>query len=62
MALTSRGKALVAGGAVVAVLGGGMAALALSGNAPDSIQKAFNDAGIGPAPVEPCPLTEEERR
>ena len=59
MALTSRGKALVAGGAVVAVLGGGIGALALSGNAPEGIQKAFHDVGIGPAPVEPCPLTGE---
>ena len=34
MALTTRGKALIAGGAVVAVLGGGVAALALSGDNP----------------------------
>ncbi len=59
MALTSRGKALVAGGAVVAVLGGGMAALALSGNAPAPIQKALSDIGVAPEPIEPCPLTGE---
>ena len=58
MALTSRGKALVAGGAVVAVLGGGMAALALSGNAPAPIQDALGGLGV-PDPVEPCPLTGE---
>jgi hypothetical protein len=57
VALTPRGKALVAGGAVVAVLGGGLAALALSGNAPGPVQEAFSRAGIGPEPVEPCPLT-----
>ena len=34
MALTTRGKALIAGGAVVAVLGGGVAALALAGDNP----------------------------
>ena len=34
MALTTRGKALIAGGAVVAVLGGGVAALALTGDNP----------------------------
>ena len=59
MALTSRGKALVAGGAVVAVLGGGMAALALSGNAPGPVQEALHKIGVAPAPVEPCPLTGE---
>ena len=59
MALTTRGKALVAGGAVVAVLGGGMAALALSGNAPDSIQRALGSVPGVPDPVEPCPLTGE---
>lgn len=58
MALTSRGKALVAGGAAVAVLGGG-AALALTGNAPAPIQKALSDMGVAPEPVEPCPLTGE---
>ena len=58
MALTSRGKALVAGGAVVAVLGGG-AALALSGNAPEPIQEALASIGLAPDPVEPCPLTGE---
>lgn len=59
MALTSRGKALVAGGAVVAVLGGGFAALALSGNAPDAVVDAL---GIIPGiddPQGPCPLTGE---
>ncbi|MDH4112711.1 MAG: DUF3048 domain-containing protein [Actinomycetota bacterium] len=61
MALTPRGKALVAGGAVVAVLGGGMAALALSGNAPDPIQQALSGIGVAPAPIEPCPLTGEKR-
>ncbi|HET9310579.1 MAG TPA: hypothetical protein VFP41_05070, partial [Actinomycetota bacterium] len=59
MALTSRGKAAVAGGAVVAVLGGGMAALALSGNAPDPVQEALHKIGVMPAPAEPCPLTGE---
>lgn len=59
MALTSRGKALAAGGAVVAVLGGGMAALALSGNAPAPIQRALSDIGVAPEPIEPCPLTGE---
>ena len=60
MALTPRGKALVAGGVAVAVLGGGMAALALSGNAPDPIQQALQRRR--PArrtPIEPCPLTGE---
>ncbi len=60
MALTSRGKALVAGGAVVAVLGGGMAALALSGNAPDSVAGLVD--GLVPGdqtPQQPCPLTGE---
>ena len=64
MALTSRGKALVAGGAVVAVLGGGMAALALSGNAPDPITKAWSTRCC-PAtrrPATPCPLTGETLR
>jgi len=59
VALTSRGKALVAGGAVVAVFGGGMAALALSGNAPAPIQRALSDIGVAPEPIEPCPLTGE---
>lgn len=59
MALTSRGKAAVAGGAVVAVLGGGIGALALSGNAPDSIQRALGSVPGVPDPVEPCPLTGE---
>ena len=59
MALTSRGKAAVAGGAFVAVLGGGMAALALSGNAPDPVQEALHKIGVMPAPAEPCPLTGE---
>jgi Protein of unknown function (DUF3048) N-terminal domain/Protein of unknown function (DUF3048) C-terminal domain len=58
VALTSRGKALVAGGAVVAVLGGG-AALALTGNAPEPIQEALGGIGPVPDPVEPCPLTGE---
>jgi hypothetical protein len=59
VALTSRGKAAVAGGAVVAVLAGGMAALALSGNAPDPVQEALHKIGVAPAPPEPCPLTGE---
>ena len=60
MALTSRGKTLVAGGAVVAVLGGGMAALALSGNAPESIVNAVDKVVPGDqTPPEPCPLTGE---
>jgi Protein of unknown function (DUF3048) N-terminal domain/Protein of unknown function (DUF3048) C-terminal domain len=57
VALTPRGKAFVAGGAVVAVLAGGMAALAFSGNAPDPVQEALHKIGVAPAPVEPCPLT-----
>jgi hypothetical protein len=59
VALTPRGKALVAGGVAVAVLGGGMAALALSGNAPDAIQGPLSDIGLAPEPIEPCPLTGE---
>jgi hypothetical protein len=59
VALTSRGKALVAGGTVVAVLGGGMAALALSGNAPGPVQEALHKIGVAPPPPEPCPLTGE---
>ena len=59
MALTSRGKALVAGGAVVAVLGGGMAALALSGNTPDSVAGVLGALPGVDDPVEPCPLTGE---
>jgi len=58
VALTSRGKALVAGGAVVAVLGGGMAALALSGNG--SVTKLVDRALPGDqTPATPCPLTGE---
>ena len=61
MALTSRGKALVAGGAVVAVLGGGIAALALSGNAPESVARGLVDAALpgDQTPSTPCPLTGE---
>ena len=60
MALTSRGKALVAGGTVVAVLGGGMAALALSGSAPESVLNAVDKFVPGDqTPPEPCPLTGE---
>jgi Protein of unknown function (DUF3048) N-terminal domain/Protein of unknown function (DUF3048) C-terminal domain len=57
VALTPRGKALIAGGTVVVVLGGGMAALALTGNAPGAIQEALSDVPLVPDPVEPCPLT-----
>ena len=57
MALTSRGKAVVAGGAVVAVLGGGIGALALSGNAPDVT--GIVDAVVPGDTVQPCPLTGE---
>lgn len=57
MALTSRGKAVVAGGAVVAVLGGGIGALALSGNAPDVGD--IVQAVVPGDPVQPCPLTGE---
>jgi hypothetical protein len=58
VALTSRGKAIVAGGAVVAVLGGGVAALALSGNAPDAITNAVDKVVPGDqTPPTPCPLT-----
>ena len=60
MALTTRGKALVAAGTVVAVLGGGMAALALSGNAPDSVESFVDGALPGDqTPAAPCPLTGE---
>jgi hypothetical protein len=60
VALTSRGKALVAGGSVVAVLGGGMAALALSGNAPASVTNLVDQALPGDqTPATPCPLTGE---
>ena len=60
MALTTRGKALAAGGAVVAVLGGGMAALALSGNAPASVANIVDSALPGDqTPPTPCPLTGE---
>jgi len=60
VALTSRGKALVAGGSVVAVLGGGMAALALSGNAPESVANLVDSALPGDqTPATPCPLTGE---
>ncbi len=57
MALTPRGKALVAGGAVVAVLGAGVLALALTGNAPAAVQEALHEVGVAPAPIDPCPLT-----
>ncbi len=57
VALTSRGKAIVAGGAVVAVLGGGVAALALSGN--DAVTKAVDGFVPGDqTPPAPCPLTD----
>jgi hypothetical protein len=56
VALTPRGKAIVAGGAVVAVLGGGLLALALTGNAPAAVQRAFEQVGVE-APPEPCSLT-----
>jgi hypothetical protein len=60
VALTTRGKALAAGGAVVAVLGGGMAALALSGNAPASVANIVDSALPGDqTPPTPCPLTGE---
>ena len=58
MALTSRGKAIVAGGAVVAVLGGGVAALALSGDNP--VAKAVDPFVPGDqTPPTPCPLTNQ---
>jgi hypothetical protein len=58
VALTSRGKAIVAGGAVVAVLGGGVAALALSGNAPASVAGGLDRVLPGDqTPPTPCPLT-----
>jgi hypothetical protein len=56
VALTSRGKAIVAGGAVVAVLGGGVAALALSGD--NAVSRVIDDIPIvGQDPPTPCPLT-----
>lgn len=58
MALTSRGKAIVGVGAVVAVLGGGVAALAISGTAPDSVASAIDGFVPGDqTPPTPCPLT-----
>ena len=58
MALTTRGKALIAGGAVVAVLGGGVAALALSGDNP--VAKALDVVVPGDqTPPTPCPLTNQ---
>jgi hypothetical protein len=58
VALSSRGKAIVAGGAVVAVLGGGVAALALSGNAPASVAGGLDSVLPGDqTPPTPCPLT-----
>lgn len=58
MALTNRGKALVAGGAVVAVLGGGVAALALSGDNP--VANAVDPFVPGDqTPTPPCPLTNQ---
>jgi hypothetical protein len=56
VALTSRGKAIVAGGAVVAVLGGGAAALALAGDNP--VARALDPVVPGDQdPPTPCPLT-----
>ena len=58
MALTTRGKALIAGGAVVAVLGGGVAALVLSGDNP--VAKALDVVVPGDqTPPTPCPLTNQ---
>jgi hypothetical protein len=58
VALTTRGKALIAGGAVVAVLGGGVAALALAGDNP--VAKAFDPIVPGDqTPPTPCPLTNQ---
>ena len=57
MALTTRGKALVATAGIVAVLGGGVAALVLDGDNP--VAKAIDSLpGIADAPT-PCPLTNE---
>ena len=57
MALTTRGKALIAGGAVVAVLGGGVAAFALTGNNP--VTSALHVIpGVDDDPT-PCPLTNQ---
>ncbi len=56
MAITSRGKAFIVGGAALLLLGGGVA-LALSGNAPTPIQQALSDIGVAPEPPQPCPLT-----
>ena len=58
MALTTRGKALIAGGAVVAVLGGGVAALALNGDNP--VAKVLDPVVPGDqTPPTPCPLTNQ---
>jgi len=57
VALTTRGKALIAGGAVVAVLGGGVAAFALTGNNP--VTSALHVIpGVDDDPT-PCPLTNQ---
>ena len=57
MALSSRGKALVAGVAVVAVLGGGVAALILTDNgAAKGVLGVIPGVDSEPAP---CPLTNE---
>lgn len=60
MTLTRRGKIAVTAGTVVALSGVGVGALALSGNAPAPIQRAFDEVtgtthGEAPPPV--CPLT-----
>jgi hypothetical protein len=56
VALTPRGKAAVAAGAIVAVLGGGVAALALSGN--EAAQGIVDHVVPGDqSPPTPCPLT-----
>jgi hypothetical protein len=55
VALTSRGKAIVAGGVIVAVLAGGVAAIALSGD--DPVSHALKSViGVADDPT-PCPLT-----
>lgn len=56
MALSSRGKAIVAGGAVVAVLGGGAAALALSSD-DNPVIDVLQSVGVVDEPPAPCPLT-----
>lgn len=60
MTLTRRGKASIAAGAAVAVLGSAVGVLALTGNTPAIVRKAmdtFTGGGEEEAPAPTCPLT-----